>query len=179
MKIKETLSNDFKRGDTMSDTDFKILKEFEDIILTETIYRKGDLGYSKFILYDCGGNVSYITIKVADPREKDLYKDLYLRYQNEAKQFMLEIFDVFVGKEKDIKMSYYNKRKTDFEYEQKEDRFGTVWVTPIDDDFIFADISFLGKETNLRTAEELIKLFEGKETDFSFLSNYIKNEEYL
>ena len=35
------------------------------------------------------------------------------------------------------------------------------------------------KENNLRTAEELIKLFEGKETDFSFLSNYIENEEYL
>lgn len=168
MKIKEALSNEFKIGDENMDVKQKELKRDGDLILLEIVKRENDLPYSEYGLYDNGVNLMYIKIYIPDPREKDSYKDVFLKYQNGVKVFMEDLFDVLVGDKEDFKQIYTCKQKKDLIY--KQDDNGIVYITLKEDkDYVFGFVDFISKfgsitfskDINLKIAENFVKYFEG------------------
>ena len=167
MKIKEELSKDFKKEVSYQDKIQTTLKHKGSLFLLEQKSIREDLPYSNFLIYDMKWNISYLRIFVPDPKEKDLYKDIFLKYQSGARRFMSNFFDVLTGEKNDIETAYKIKQKKDFEYIQNEDDDGTVWIKLIGDGYLFAIVGFTDKEINTRVAEKFIKFFEGIPVDFS------------
>ena len=168
MKVKEALSNEFKEDKKIWEGREQIvLKEKGNLVLFEPKTVREHLPYSRYLIYDMGGNLTYMKIDVPDPEKKDLYKDIFLKYQHGARKFMSKFFDVLVGDKEDIEIAYNTKQKEEFEYEQYDDWSGTVWIKLIGDGFVFAEVGFTDKDINLRVAEKFIKYFSGVKVSFS------------
>lgn len=165
MKVKESLSKEFKPDKTIKQM---TIKEKGHLMLIEQKTEREHLPYSSYLIYDMGVNLTYFRIDVPDPEKKDLYKDIFLKYQTGAKRFMEEFFDVLVGTKENIKVGYKTEQPKEFEYEQHDDQDGTVWIKLIGDGFIFATVAFTDKDINLRIAKKFIDFFGGKGVSFKY-----------
>lgn len=171
MKVKEEFSDVFKK-DEEEETLWlgrtqKVLKEKGKYKLFEQKFVRDKLQYSDYRINDVEGNVCLMSIFIPDPLEKDLYKDIYLKYQVGARTFLKDFFDVLVGDREDIPRMYKLKQKKEFECEISNDWYGTVNLKLIGDGYLFAMIQFPDKEENKRIAEKFVKYFRGIDVSFA------------
>lgn len=167
MKIKEAFSKEFKKDDTVEKniSKSKTLREEGDLVLLEEIKREDYLPYSKYLLYNKKYNVSYLRIIIPDPKKKDIYKDIFLKYQTGARRFLQDLFDVLVtGEKEDIKPMYQTKQERDLIIETAEDPFVLIKIKG--DEHWFGMFDFFDKDTNLELATKFIKYFEGDKVSF-------------
>lgn len=178
MKVKEEYSNEFKKNEeepiVFGEKKQIIVKEKGDLILFEQKTERDYLSYSTYRIYDKKYNESYFSIFVPDPEEKDLYKTLYLKYQKEAKNFLLELLDVLAGEKEDIEPFYKTEFPSEFIY-KKDGR--SVLINPVTDSHIFAIINF-GQDIDLslNVAYNFVKFFEGKKATFKKVFDYRKED---
>lgn len=164
MKVKEAYSDVFKED--KKEFEEKFLKQKGDLVLIEYKSTRPRIPYSKYLIHDLKLNHSYIRIFIPDPMiEKGLYKDIFLKYQSGARQFLLDFFDVLTGEKEDIEPMYTFSQKKEFEYKEYNNWCGSVVITPLKDDFIFGIVEFgIGKSLDI--TKKFLGYFEGKKVNF-------------
>lgn len=96
MKVKEEYSEEFVGPD--GPCKVKVLRENEEYILKEVVWTGEEIKYSSFDLItqpkgDDPGRF-LISLKSPNPNKDDTSKDLFLKYQTEFKEFMINYFDL-------------------------------------------------------------------------------------
>lgn len=148
------------------------LKEKNGLMLIEQKTERDYLGYSKYLVYDMVYNVSYITIVIPDPIENDLYKTIFLKYQNGVRRFLTDFFDVLTEEKEDIDTIYSIKQEKDLEIEV--DNIGKVStvIKMVGDKCqrVFGIIHWFGEkqEGGAKFAENFVNLFEGQPVEYSW-----------
>lgn len=160
MKVKEALTNEFKKNEY--EEKGILLREKDTFGLIEYEREKHNIKYSRYLFYDEKYNWPLMEIYIPDPTIKDEYKDILLKYQHGIRYFMENLFDVFVGDKDDIEPMYTVKQKKDFTYKKSEDKFGSILVH-LQDGRLFGIISFSDylNNKNKDIVENFIKYFEG------------------
>lgn len=163
MKVKEAYCKEFK-------PDKQMLKKIGTVEVWE--FMEGDrIPYSRYLIRDEATNESFVEILIPNPQEKDLYKDILLKYQHGARNFCLDFLEVLMGEKEDLEVIYKDKQPKDFVYEQ-EGR--SAVIKSIKDDSLFAIIDFVqDTDIALDIADNFIKYFEGEEFTFEKAFNYI------
>lgn len=169
MKVKEEYSKEFNE-------DTSLLKKIGTVELRE--YKKGsDLPYSTFIIRDEAVNETFVNISIPNPKEKDSYKDIFLKYQHGAKNFCLDFLEVLTGQKDDLEKFSKTKQPKEFIYKQ-EGR--SAVIKTIEDDYLFAIIDFVqDTDIALDIADNFIKYFEGEEATFKKAFNYVDSYQEM
>lgn len=127
MKIKEELSNEFKKEEGVS---IKILKESDKYILKEINYdlKEEYIPYSVYYLYGKTKNEKCIIILgTPNPNKDSIARDLFLKYQNGCKEFMINYFDLIEKKISGF-VGYHTKDKNYKLFSQKIKQDGVEQV---------------------------------------------------
>lgn len=176
MKVKENLSNKFKRGEYKNlkeNEECKDLKEFKRLRLIEYKRRLDNLPYSNYLIYDEAFNFSYFSIYIPNPlNEKGIYKDIFLKYQTGVRNFLSEFFEIVIGRKIEMESPYKTKQPFEFEFEDSGDMWGSVLLKIKGEDKIFAIISFENNEINRKVANDFKAYFTGDKMDLSYVQNY-------
>lgn len=156
MKVKEELSNEYKKG---KEVVLNQSKEY-DLILKEEIFREGDLPYSNFSLESFDGLI-YLFLQVPDPRQDSFSRTLFLGYQGGFKTFVKNLFLVLT-KEKENFLGYTTKQDKVLTYTQDE---GIIFLYTQKDSKIYHKIGFINiksSDVSLEIGKNFIKFFEGE-----------------
>lgn len=171
MKVKEKYSPDFKNENDRFFEDIiqKELKVKDNMTLFEIKKKDNGLFYSKYLLYDDKYNVSYVQFFVPNPRLNDKAKDFYLKYQQGARTFMEDFFDVYVGDKEDLP-SQFKDMEVDMEFEDSYEETGerSVILKIIDSDILVGIIELSCKEKSVQLAKNIINYFAGNPIEFNW-----------
>lgn len=171
MKVKEKYSPEFKKDNEeyFKDIIQKELKKDGDMTLFEITRKDNGLFYSKYLLYDNGGNISYIQFFVPNPRINDKAKDFYLKYQHGARTFMEDFFDIYVGKEETLS-SPFKDMEVDMDLEDSFEKTGarSVILTIKNSDILVGIIELSSKEKSIQLGKNIINYFVGKPIEFDW-----------
>lgn len=161
MKVKEELSNDYKKDEEFS---VKILKESDKYLLKEITYNL-DIPYSVYYLYDKKqSNKCIITLGSPNPNKNSIAKDLFLKYQHGCKDFLEQYFDLLEEKISEF-IGYHSKDKSYKLFTQPiyQDGFEYVVIANKKDEKITDVIGLVSLKTLNESeilAEKIIKYFE-------------------
>lgn len=173
MKVKEEYSKEFIGPD--GPYEIKVLKENEEYILKEVIWTGEEIKYSSFDLItqpkgDDPGRF-LISLSSPNPNKDDTSKDLFLKYQTEFREFMINYFDLiseeisgFVGYNRKLE-GYDLSVRIEYPKEWKKIREKSPATIINNKDGVMTHdylgfITIGNMEENKKLAEQMINYFE-------------------